>query len=207
MEEGAELAVTSQASTKVYKSLSKPVEQRTTIHLGAGSVLEYCLDPLILYKGARFIQDTTIKMDRDSSFFYSDIITPGWSEDGSNFRYDWVRNKLKVYQNGKLVLFDHLLLEPDEELEGVLQLEGHTHVGSFVIFHPKASREFAELLYENVNEVYPHVRFGISDMDDGGIVVRILNDRTQTIEKAISHIHTFARKELLGKGKISWRKY
>jgi urease accessory protein len=207
LEEGAALAVTSQASTKVYRSPSKPVEQRTTIQLGADSVLEYCLDPLILYKGAKFIQETTVEMEHNSTFFYSDIITPGWSEDGSNFQYDWVRNKLKVYQNGKLVLFDHLLLEPDGELEGVLQLEGHTHVGSFVIFHPKATREFAEWLYESVNEVYPHVRFGISDMEGGGIVVRILNNRTQTIERVIAHIHTFARKELLGKGEVSWRKY
>ncbi|MCA1010597.1 urease accessory protein UreD [Halobacillus halophilus] len=205
--EGAELAVTSQASTKVYKTPSRPVEQHTNIQLAADSVLEYFLDPLILYEGARFIQNTTIELESDAVFFYSDIITPGWSEDGVNFRYDWVRNKLKVYQNGKLVLFDHLLLEPDEELEGVLQLEGHTHVGSFVLFHPNATRELAERLYENVYESFPDVRLGISDMEDGGIVVRILSDRTQTIERIISHIHTFARGELLDKGEISWRKY
>ncbi|WP_082232839.1 urease accessory protein UreD [Halobacillus massiliensis] len=203
LSEGAQLLVTSQASTKVYKTPSKPVVQQTAIHLESDSVLEYCMDPLILYEGAKFIQNTTVYMDPGATFFYSDIITPGWSEDGGHFRYDWVRNRLKVYQNGKLVLFDHLLLEPDEELEGILQLEGHTHVGSFVISHPEASREFAARLYESLYEDFSHVRFGISDMEASAIVVRILHHRTQTIEKMIHHAHMLARKELLGKGEIS----
>ncbi|WP_226584331.1 urease accessory protein UreD [Halobacillus litoralis] len=207
LEEGAELSVTSQASTKVYKTLENPVEQKTTIRLAPSSILEYCLDPLIMYEGAKFLQETTVEMAGDSCFFYSDIVTPGWSEAGENFRYQWYRNKLKVIRDEKLVLFDHLLLEPDEDLEGVLQLEGYTHVGSFVIFHPEASRTFGDRLYEEVASFDLSVRLGISNMESGGIVVRLLGNKTQTLESVMDRIHTFARKELLKKEKITWRKY
>ncbi|ARI78700.1 urease accessory protein UreD [Halobacillus mangrovi] len=206
VEEGAELVVTSQASTKVYKTPIKPVEQYTMIRLAPGSVLEYCLDPLIMYDGARFIQETVVEMDEKSSLIFSEVITPGWSKDGQDFRYDWLRNKLKVYQGGKLVLYDHLYLNPDEDLGGVLQMEGYTHIGSFVLFHPNVNREWIDQMYGKIESEYSQIRFGISQIDGGGVVVRILSDRTQTIEKMIHDIHSLVREELLGKKKILWRK-
>lgn len=108
VDDSAHLLVTTQSSTKVYKTPTEPVRQQTKIKLGFGSVLEYIPDSLIAYEDARFIQETEVEIERDSCFFYSDIITPGWSKDGSFFKYEWIRSKLKIYRDGQLVLFDHL---------------------------------------------------------------------------------------------------
>ncbi|RXZ00823.1 urease accessory protein UreD [Fictibacillus sp. S7] len=207
LDEGAELAVTTQSSTKVYKTPKAHVVQQTNIKLNKGSILEYLPDPLIAYKGARFIQETTVHIEDESCFLYSDIITPGWAEDGSFFRYDWIRSKLKVYKNERLIIFDHLLLEPDGEMNGMMQMDGCTHVGMFLILHNEARKDFLDRLYEMLEDTYPGVRFGLSALPESGGILRILARNTGVIKKMIAYAHTVARSELLGKDSVTWRKY
>lgn len=207
VEEGAELAVTTQSATKVYKTPKQPVVQRTNLKLGKGSVLEYIPDPLIAYEEARFIQETIVDIEDGACFLYSDIITPGWAEDGSLFRYDWIRSKLKVYKQERLVLFDHVMLKPDDDINGIMQMEGYTHVGTFLILHNEADTAFLESLYERMEEFQADARFGLSALPESGVILRILAHNTGVIEKMIAHAHTFARRELLKKDSVMWRKY
>jgi urease accessory protein len=207
VEEGAELAVTTQSATKVYKTPKKPVVQRTILRLGKGSVLEYLPDPLIAYEGARFIQETIVYLEDEACFFYSDIITPGWAEDGGLFRFEWIRSKLKVYKQEKLVLFDHLLLEPDDNMRGIMQMEGYTHVGTFLILHHKADKKFLDCLHESMEGFQSGVRFGLSALPECGVILRVLAQNTGVIKKMIAHAHAFARHELLEKDYVMWRKY
>lgn len=207
VEAGAELAVTTQSATKVYKTPKKPVVQRLNLRVGKGSVLEYLPDPLIAYAGARFIQETNIRMEEGACLFYSDIITPGWAEDGSLFRYDSIRSKLKVYKNEKLILFDHLLLQPDDQLNGIMQMEGYTHVGAFLILHDQADKVFLDSLYEVLESIQEDVRFGLSSTPGGGVILRVLAHTTGKIEKMITQAHTWARHYLLEKEMVRWRKY
>ena len=206
VEEDGELAVTTQSSTKVYKTASHPVIQQTIIHLGKNSVLEYMPDPLIAYEGAKFIQETKVYLKNDSCFLYSDLITPGWAPDGKLFRYDWIRSKLSLYKEEKLVLFDHLFLEPDKDIAGMMQMEGYTHLGTFLIVHKKANKLFLDQVYRIMDNFQPDTRFGLSAFSDTGVIIRVLARNTGSLEKMISHVHCFARKELMGKNCIKWRK-
>ncbi|WP_456277264.1 urease accessory protein UreD [Bacillus sp. AK128] len=208
LEDGAELSVTTQSSTKVYKTVRKPVLQMMNIKLGKNSVLEFVPDPLIAYENSRFIQETSVYLKESACLIYSEIITPGWAEDGSYFRYDWIRSKLKVYKEEKLVLFDHLLLEPDQDMTGIMQMEGYTHVGTLVIFHPLINKSFLHSLYEFLSvDDQTIARVGLTTVPGNGIVVRILGMNTRVIEGLIGKAHLFARKELLGKELLSLRKY
>ncbi|MED1467652.1 urease accessory protein UreD [Bacillus salipaludis] len=206
-EEGAGLSVTTQSATKIYKTPKKPVVQRTSLKLGKGSVLEYLPDPLIAYEGARFIQETTVRIEDEACFFYCDMITPGWAEDGSLFRYDWIRSKLKIYKEEKLIVFDHLLLEPDDNMGGIMQLEGYTHVGTFLILSHKADKKFLDGLHEAMEGFQDGVRFGLSTLPESGVILRILALNTGVIEKMIAQAHAYARHELLGRDIVMWRKY
>ncbi len=207
IEEEAELAVTTQSAAKVYRTPHHPVVQQTSIHLGKDSVLEYMPDPLIAYEGAKFIQETTVYLKEDSCFLYSDMITPGWAADGELFRYDWIRSKLKLYKAGELVLFDHLLLEPDDDIASIMQMEGYTHIGTFVIMHKEANKFFLDRLYKIIQNFQPDTLFGLSLLSESGVILRILALNTGSIEKMIAHAHCFARRELLGKDCIVWRKF
>ncbi|MBE6184439.1 urease accessory protein UreD [Heyndrickxia ginsengihumi] len=207
LEEGAELIVTTQSSTKVYKTPVHPVLQRTHIELKKGSVLEYLPDPLICFEGSRFSQETIVHLDEDACFMLSDIITPGWAEDGSLFYYDWIRSKLKIFKYNRLVVYDHLWLQPDGEMDGILQLDGYTHIGTFLVIHNSVDQRFLDQVYEEVEMFHEDVRFGVSLLPVNGFIFRVLANRTPIIEQVMTHIHLFARQSLLGKNGAILRKY
>ncbi|MFA9455351.1 urease accessory protein UreD [Halalkalibacter sp. AB-rgal2] len=207
VEQGAHLAVTSQASAKIYKTPKTPVKQVTRITLEGNSVIEYVPDALIAYKNSRFQQETVVEMEPNSCLIYSDSMTPGWAEDGSYFKYDWIRSKLKIIQNGKLVVYDHLLLHPDGEMSGILQMDGYSHVGMFMIVHEQVNSEWIDRLYEELVQLNSPARFGLSALPVKGVIIRILANQTMVIEKLIKVAHSFSRKELFGREYAAWRKY
>ncbi|WP_028400546.1 urease accessory protein UreD [Ectobacillus panaciterrae] len=207
LEESAELTVTTQSSTKVYKTPREPVCQYTTISLKSGSVLEYLPDPLIAYEGARFLQETTVHMEKGASLIYSDIITPGWAKSRKYFRYDWIRSKLKIYEEGKLQLFDHLFLKPhDQDVSSILQMEGYTHFGSLLILHPDFSQLWMNELEEILTEYAHQVRVGMSATKIKGAVIRILAHNTPVIEHIFQACIDFIRSKRM-QSPLCLRKY
>ncbi|MGS2779851.1 urease accessory protein UreD [Robertmurraya sp. GLU-23] len=207
VDDSAHLLVTTQSSTKVYKTPTEPVRQQTKIKLGSGSVLEYIPDPLIAYEDARFIQETEVEIEHDSCFFYSDIITPGWAKDGSFFKYEWIRSKLKIFKDGQLMLFDHLFLEPDHQMNGIMQMEGYTHMGTFILIHEQVNKKFLDKLYSYLIENFPDVHLGLSALPDQGGILRLLANHSGIIEAIIAEAQTYSRRVLLNKESILWRKY
>ncbi|WP_031205818.1 urease accessory protein UreD [Geobacillus sp. A8] len=207
LEPHARLMMTTQAATKVYKTPHAPVWQYTQFSLGDESVLEYFPDPLIAYEQARFIQETVVYITNRSTFMYGEIITPGWAESGQLFRYDWIRSKLKVYQDEVLVLFDHLYLDSRQHLMSMLQLGGYTHVGSFVALSPFITKEVLEQFNQFMEEMPQEVRCGFSAAAVPGFSVRILAYETSVIEAIFQRVQQFIRQQCGEKAPVCWRKY
>lgn len=206
VEEGAGISVTTQSYTKVYKTPNFPVVQETSITLKEDSLLEFMPDPLIAYEGARYVQNTVVHMEEGSCLFYSDITTPGWSEGGAPFQYDSIRSKLKVYMGKRIILFDHLLLEPNSGITHLMQLEQYTHMGTFIIIHKQAEKNFGDNLYEHLQDYVNDGRMGISALPENGVIIRVLANDTGTIERLITLAHHYARKHLLKKSDLVFRK-
>ncbi|MFD2214125.1 urease accessory protein UreD [Metabacillus endolithicus] len=206
VDEGAKLALTSQASTKIYKSPRFGVTQKMDYFLKNNSELYVKQDSLIPYKDAKFSQQTNVYMESTSTFYYTDVVTPGWSEDGKLFQYEKVASKMKIFIDGRLQVFDHQLLVPDQNLHQFMQLEGYTHLGTFFMIHPHVN----ELLIEKIREALSSsidARFGISLLNIPGLVLRVLANSTPVIERIFSVCETVIRKELDEKELIEWRKW
>ncbi|WP_312094103.1 urease accessory protein UreD [Niallia sp.] len=205
--EAAAVSVTTQSSTKIYRTPTDCVKQETIINLARNSVLEYFPDPIIAYEEAKFFQNTVVHMEEGACYFASDIITPGWAEDGSFFKYAWIRSKQKIYRNNKLIFFDHLCLEPGEDFTSIMQMEGYTHIGTLLLIHDQADRTFRLELDQLVENYQEGIRFGISKLPVNGFILRILAYNTGIIERIFHSVHALARKSLLGKEALEWRKY
>ncbi|PTL38533.1 urease accessory protein UreD [Alkalicoccus saliphilus] len=205
--EEAEVSVTTQSHTKVYKTPKEPVVQKTSIHMEENSLVEYMPDPLIAYEKARFVQETDVYMEEGARLIYSDMMTPGWAEDGRAFSYDWIRSRLKIYRNGRLVVFDHLFLEPDESISGLMQMEGYSHAGMLMVIHEKVDEAFIESVCDLLEKMNLEARFGISELPVKGFMLRILAQNTKTLEELIYKAHDEIRSRLLQKDIIRWRKY
>jgi len=206
VEEAASAVVTTQSSTKIYKTRNRPAFQETNIYLKSGSVLEYLPDPIIAYQNARFKQTMVVKMEKDASFICSDIFTPGWAPDGTLFQYDFLQSKMEIYMGDRLVLFDHVKLQPDKDIDGIGMMEGYTHFGSLIVIDHRINSAVVEELQERFDE-YLDARIGISMLGVPSFVVRVLANSTQGIEKVQSICHKTIRQNILKTDPVFLRKY
>jgi urease accessory protein len=206
LEEDAEVLLTTQSSTKIYKTRTKPAIQEMDIHLKKGSLLEYLPDPVIAYEGASFKQKMIVRMEQGASLICSDIFTPGWAPDGTIFRYNLLQSKMEVHLEKQLVLFDHVKLEPDEDITGIGYMEGYTHFGTMIVMDERVNMGLLEELHELL-EPHDVMRIGISMLAVPGLSLRILANSTQAIEHVLRDSHELIRKKLFGKESVFLRKY
>ncbi|REJ26775.1 MAG: urease accessory protein ureD [Bacillaceae bacterium] len=205
--EKARLAVTSQSSTKIYKTPKKPVKQKFLFTLQKDSVLECLSDPLIVYEQARFEQETIVHMEKGAAFLYKEIITPGWSETGQPFCFDAIRLKLKVYKENRLILFDHFYQQGDQEIDQLLNMEGYTHYGSFLVISDGVDDKLMEKISCHLQGGPFDGRIGISRFLPSAFMIRILGNHTDHIEGLFLEVHRLARAYLLKEPPILLRKY
>ncbi|WP_071394290.1 urease accessory protein UreD [Bacillus tuaregi] len=204
--DAASLALTTQASTKVYKSPRFGVTQTMDFFLKENSELHVKQDPLILYRDASFKQFTNVYMNSSALFTYCDIMTPGWSVDGQPFLYKKLASQMKIYVDSELKVFDHLLLEPDEQIQSLMNLEGFTHIGTMFVIHQTITEAFITDVRELLLTESTPSRWGISKLSVPGLVLRVLAFRTADIEKIFSRCEHYFRKTLQQKEGIEWRK-
>lgn len=207
LEQGAEAIVTTQSSTKIYKTANLPAVLETEISLKKDSLLEYLPDSTIAYRHARFRQRTTVRMEDGATLVCADIFTPGWAEDGTLFSYDLIQSKLQVYLHDELVLLDHLKLIPDDAFRGMGSFDGFTHFGSLVAIGEQATEEFIEQLHEAIQAAEPCAKTGISLLSVPGFALRVLANSTQEIEQVIALCHGRIRQGWFDKKPIFLRKY
>ncbi|QGQ47130.1 urease accessory protein UreD [Metabacillus sediminilitoris] len=204
--EDAQLALTTQASTKVYKSPRYGVVQTMDYHLKENSVLFVKQDPLILYHDANFSQYTNVHMSSTSTFYYTDIITPGWSQNGRLFQYKKLASKLRIFINGQLEVFDHQLIVPEKMSGDLMRLEGYTHIGTMIMIHQQISDELIDDIRSEMSTIAIDVRFGISMLNVKGFSIKVLALSTPEIELIFSICEKMFRKRLYNQDKIEWRK-
>lgn len=208
VDERAQMLLTTQSSTKIFKTLTCPAIQETSIIMERDSYLEYMPDPIIAYQHAQYLQNTVIRMKRRAALIYGDIITPGWSPDGSLFRYNRLKLKTFVYYDGELAVLDHLQLRPEvHDVEGLGILEGHTHFGTMTVIGEKATSDFIEQMSDHLNACTGNFKIGLSALNLPGFSLRVLAISTQQIEAIFEVCRRYVREQWFGKKAISFRKY
>lgn len=207
----ARLTLTTQSATKIYKTPKGYAYQETDIYLDEDSYLEYLTDPLIAYKNARYIQETRVHMKKGATFLYSDILTPGWSEDGNLFTYDNLRLKNKIYLEDKLVAYDHIKLNPSSQhMEGLGFMEGFTHLGSFFVVGDRTDATLLDEIYDivyKIQEKHNNFKFGLSMLSVKGFTMRVLASNTQLIEHIFAECHREISQQWFQIEPSSLRKY
>lgn len=208
VQDGASLTLTTQSGTKVYKTPNTHAYQEMEIHLGKDSYLEYLPDALIAYKDAKYLQNTTIRMEKGAKLLFSDILTPGWSPDGSHFSYDTLRLKNEIYVEDELVAFDHIKLDPESQhMKGLGFMEGYTHLGSFIIIGDQTNEALLDRIYDVIGEEKEDFKAGLSNLSVPGFTIRVLSNSTQAIERIFMRCHEVIREEWFQSKPSFLRKY
>jgi urease accessory protein len=108
--EGARALLTTQASTKVYRSL-KPAAQHLAADVDSGGLLAVVPDPVVCFAGADFAQSQRYELHGDASLLVVDSITSGRHEAGERWAFARYENKMAINHDGHPIFRDACVLE------------------------------------------------------------------------------------------------
>lgn len=216
-EKNSELLVTTQSATKVYKTPQGPAFQQMNITVGENSVFEYVPDQLIVYREGSYRQVTSVQMHPTSTLLLSEIITPGWSPEKTDFSYDELNTRTEVKVEGedglKRLVVDQLRLMPhaDQKISGLGMMEGFTHTGQLLL----ADRRLDDELFEKIRALAEtsDTYTGVSRAGTGEVYgVKCISIRTLAPSTgAVSALHTAiinaVREEVRGQSPLNLRKF
>ncbi len=206
---GAQLLLTTQSATKIYRTPGSRAEQHLHLRLGPGARLEHLPDQLIAYREASYTQVTTVDMDPTSSLVMAEVITPGWSPDGELFRYDEVRLRTEISIAGRLTVLDNLLIRPGRgtPVGGLCNLSHHTHLGSLLVMDARVDAALADRLHAAVSRLDPEGQLGITLLDGPGLVLRALSHSTERLNAVVGAGVDLLRGLWAGQEPLNLRKY
>lgn len=206
----AQVHMTTQGGTRVYRMDKNYATQMVKINVDKGCYLEYIPDQIIPYRNSRFYQVSDITVHGEGNLIYSEMIVPGRVASGESFEYDICYMKTQAkYQNGALRFTDVFMLEPKKmELGNIGLLDEHSIFGSIYILSSKEkAKDILKGLNERLKEKF-EVSCGATVLPKGnGILVRMLGDYVEDLKKGIYLVVEEARKVIIGAKFGGIRKY
>jgi urease accessory protein len=214
--DGADLLLTTQSATKVYRTPGSFAEQRMAVRLGEGSRLEFVPDQLIAYREASYRQNTHITMRPSSSLVMAEVVTPGWSPDGASFRYEELRlrNEIRVDDGGSggptLLALDNLLIRPPlNDVTGMGFMEGFSHLGSLLVVDARVDQALADDLHLLTAEHDAYTGISLTRRVCGttGLVLRSSSNSTGELSRLLGACTALLRERWHGQEPLNLRKY
>jgi urease accessory protein len=212
--DGAKLLLTTQSATKIYRTPGSFAEQRMTLRLGEGAQLELAPDQLIAYREASYRQNTHITVRPSSSLMMSEVITPGWSPDGSSFRYEELRLRSEIHvETGagtELLALDNLLVRPPlNDVTGMAFMEGFSHLGSLIVVDPRVDQALADELHSVMqgHDAYTGISLTGSVAGTTGLIVRSLANSTEELARLLGACTALLRHNWNGQDPLNLRKH
>jgi urease accessory protein len=212
--DGAKLLLTTQSATKIYRTPGAFAEQRMRLRLGEGARLELAPEQLIAYREASYRQNTSITLRPSSSLIMAEVITPGWSPDGSPFRYEELRlrTEIRVESDNRqeLLVLDNVLIRPPlGSVSGMAFLEGFSHVGSLIVVDPRVNQDLADELHalSGGHDAYAGLSLTAARQGTAGLVLRSLANSTEELNRLLRDATALLRRRWYGQEPLNLRRY
>lgn len=166
--------------------------QHTQITLSEGSRLVYLPHPLVLHKDSAFEQQTHIEMADNSRLIYGEIVAVGRTLNNERFAFHHFSSLLTIHYQHRPLLIDRTQWHPHKmPLTALSQMEQFSHQGSLIYLHtgqdsPHFKQKVAELqqYYASAQDML----IGISQLNEFGLIVRLLAHRAEQIEHCFKQI-------------------
>ena len=110
VESGARAFLTTQASTKVYRSL-RPASQTISATVDAGGLLAVLPDPIVCFAAADFTQTQRYELRGDANLVFLDWMTSGRHGTGERWAFSRYESRLAILRDDRQILRDAFVLE------------------------------------------------------------------------------------------------
>lgn len=183
---GARALLTTQASTKVYRSLRR---SRQSLHatVDADAFLAVVPDPVVCFAGADFTQTQRYDLHPDASLVMVDWITSGRHASGERWAFSRYENRFDLRRGSQRIFFDGLVLEPN--LDAVVERMGRFDVLlTAVVTGPLvagAAMELVTRLSEASIDRHADLVVSASRLRDGGTLLRMAGTSVEQMGRAL----------------------
>jgi urease accessory protein len=109
VEAGARVLLTTQASTKVYRS-AFPARQQLDAHVADAALLAVMPDPIVGFAGSSFEQRQRYDLEGSASLLAVDWVVSGRHAAGERWDFDRYASRFQVDRSGTPLFYDHLRL-------------------------------------------------------------------------------------------------
>jgi len=114
---GARLVLTTQASTRVFRSIDGAVaEQHTAGELAENALAVVLPDPVVPQAASRYRQMQEWQLQPSSLLFLVDWFHSGRMDQGERFAFTSFHSELRVRVAGRLVVLDRFTFNPEENI-------------------------------------------------------------------------------------------
>ncbi|RYY18679.1 MAG: urease accessory protein UreD [Cytophagaceae bacterium] len=146
-EEGSSLLLTTQANTRIFKSIDgSRAEQLTEGHVAENALAVVLPDPLVPQAASRYHQAQHWHLAESATLLLADWWHAGRTDLGEQFAFTTFSTELKVSVAGRLTLLDRFALRPEEHLATSQATFGPYHTAlSLYLIGPPAGRQFQRL--------------------------------------------------------------
>ena len=192
------LSLNTQAFTRVQAmNEGESAMQTTHISLAENSRLFYLPHPLVLHKDSVFKQQTQIEMGEQSELIYGEIVAIGRVLNDERFAFRQFSSHLKIYalqNDGKKrpLVSDCIQWLPSKmNLTALSQMENYSHQGSLTYLNlaknnAEIKQQVQALKQQSAEE--KDLLIGISQLNEYGLMVRVLGCRAEQIQKLFEKI-------------------
>jgi urease accessory protein len=183
---GARGLLTTQASTKVYRSL-RPCRQMVEASVGDRGLLAVVPDPVVCFAGADFTQHQRYELHAGASLVAVDWTTSGRHATGERWVFSRYESRIDVRRDGQPVVFDAVILEP--ELDSIAARMSRFEVILTALITGPAVSTAAEAMLDRTSR--EQVKYGgdpvvaASRICDGGVLLRMAGTSVERLGRAL----------------------
>lgn len=212
---GASVQLTTTGATRIYRPREQAPDsaQVNDVSVAENALLEYVPDPIIPFAGARFRQQTTIRLAPGAGLFWWEVLAPGREARGEVFAYDRMELKMEIWTPNGLIASERVRLEPRAHaLSSLTRLGDYRYWATFYICRVGAGPKLWSTTEERLREVAARVsatgetRWGVSTLVADGLVVRCLAREGRWVLAGLREIWAAAKSLLYGREAIPPRK-
>ncbi|HKY21378.1 MAG TPA: urease accessory protein UreD [Vicinamibacterales bacterium] len=192
VEAGARALLSTQASTKVYRSL-RPASQKMSATVDAGALLVVMPDPIVCFTSADFLQTQDYALHADANLVVVDWMTSGRHRAGERWAFSRYESRLTITRDARPVFYDALVLESD--LDSIVERIGRFEVLLTAVLMGPLVREAASVIQREVLQSTVVKDAGLivsaSPLGKGGTLVRIAGMSVEQVGRVLREYLNF----------------
>jgi urease accessory protein len=174
-----------QLHTQSYQRLFTMKEQATQctdVHLDKDAAFCFIPHPVVPHSKSSFTARNNFFLAENCSLIFGEVLTCGRKLNGEVFSFSKYHSITQVYRNGKLLIKENLLMQPDfMNVNAIGQLQGFTHQASLIYLSETAEiKTLIPQLYELLSP-QQELSVGITAAPVNGLIVRLLGQKAEQL--------------------------